>query len=84
LSYKITKLIAAELAAHEGIVVEAYRDTVGVWTWGIGVTSRSGHKVWQISLVQHYRSIIIQVVLKELHGCDPSMRVIFPNQKDNS
>ena len=34
-----------ELVAHEGIVLEAYKDSVGVWTWGIGITSASGHNV---------------------------------------
>lgn len=42
---KITPRIAAEIAGHEGIVLEAYRDSVNVWTWGVGVTSASGHSV---------------------------------------
>ncbi|MFY2823559.1 lysozyme [Ruegeria sp. MALMAid1280] len=42
----ITPNVAAELISHEGIVREAYRDSVGVWTWSIGITSSSGHKVW--------------------------------------
>ncbi|SPH24375.1 hypothetical protein DEA8626_03426 [Defluviimonas aquaemixtae] len=46
MSWKITPNIAAELIAHEGIVREAYKDSVGVWTWSVGVTSASGHKVW--------------------------------------
>lgn len=41
----ITQKALIEIAAHEGIVREAYRDSVGVWTWGIGVTSASGHSV---------------------------------------
>jgi len=41
----ITPKIAAELVAHEAIVREAYKDSVGVWTWGVGVTDASGHKV---------------------------------------
>ena len=41
----ITPRIAAELIAHEGIVREAYRDSVGVWTWSVGLTDASGHKV---------------------------------------
>lgn len=36
---------AAELASHEGIVLEAYLDSKGVWTWGVGVTDASGHRV---------------------------------------
>ena len=34
-----------ELLSHEGIVCEAYKDSVGVWTWGVGVTDASGHRV---------------------------------------
>lgn len=34
-----------ELLSHEGIVREAYKDSVGVWTWGVGVTDASGHHV---------------------------------------
>lgn len=34
-----------ELASHEGVVLEAYKDSKGIWTWGIGVTNMSGHNV---------------------------------------
>lgn len=32
-------------ASKEDLVRQAYKDSVGVWTWGFGVTSASGHKV---------------------------------------
>lgn len=41
----LTPRIALELLAHEGIVREAYRDSQGVWTWGVGITDASGHRV---------------------------------------
>ena len=41
----ITERIMLEILEHEGIVLEAYKDSVGVWTWGAGVTSKSGHSV---------------------------------------
>lgn len=41
----LTEKMLLELAEHEGLVLEAYRDSVGVWTWGFGVTDASGHKV---------------------------------------
>ena len=41
----ITVKIAQEIISHEAIVREAYKDTVGVWTWGIGITNASGHNV---------------------------------------
>ena len=37
--------VLAELVSHEGIVLEAYKDSKGIWTWGIGVTDNSGHRV---------------------------------------
>ena len=32
----------AALVAHEGIVPGPYRDSVGVWTWGVGHTAGAG------------------------------------------
>lgn len=42
---KVDADIALELASHEGLVRQAYKDSVGVWTWCIGITSASGHNV---------------------------------------
>jgi len=41
----LTERIVREILGHEAIVQEAYKDSVGVWTWGVGVTSASGHNV---------------------------------------
>lgn len=41
----LTARIAAEIAHHEGLVREAYRDSVGVLTWSVGLTDATGHKV---------------------------------------
>jgi GH24 family phage-related lysozyme (muramidase) len=41
----LTVRVACETAGAEGIVREWYRDSMGVGTWGIGVTDRSGHRV---------------------------------------
>lgn len=41
----LTEKTLLEIAEHEGLVLEAYRDSVGVLTWGFGVTDASGHKV---------------------------------------
>lgn len=45
MTQKLTARAAAEIVSHEAIVLEAYKDSVSVWTWGIGVTDASGHKV---------------------------------------
>jgi lysozyme len=34
-----------EVISHEAIVLEAYKCSAGVWTWGVGVTNASGHIV---------------------------------------
>lgn len=41
----ITPRMVLEILEHEAIVLEAYKDSVGKWTWGVGVTSASGHSV---------------------------------------
>lgn len=41
----LTVRTALELVGHEAIVLEWYKDSVGVGTWGIGVTNRSGHSI---------------------------------------
>ncbi|RYG88816.1 MAG: hypothetical protein EON59_03235 [Alphaproteobacteria bacterium] len=42
---RLTARVVLELIGHEAIVQEAYRDSVGVWTWAVGVTNASGHEV---------------------------------------
>lgn len=41
----LTPRALCELVDHEGIVLEWYLDSVGVGTWGPGITDKSGHKV---------------------------------------
>lgn len=40
-----TPRIVGEILQHEGLAREAYRDSVGVWTWSVGITDASGHGV---------------------------------------
>jgi lysozyme len=44
-SGQITERVALEILSHEAIIREAYKDSVGVWTWSAGITSASGHSV---------------------------------------
>lgn len=37
--------VAMEIAFHEALIRQAYKDSVGRWTWSIGLTSATGHKV---------------------------------------
>ncbi len=41
----ITYDVVLEVAHHEAIIRRAYKDSIGIWTWSAGITSRSGHKV---------------------------------------
>lgn len=43
---RLTPKIVAAVAHEEGLVLEAYKDSVGVWTWALGVTDASGHQVY--------------------------------------
>lgn len=45
MSNLLTVRTGLELVGHEAIVLESYLDSENVWTWGIGVTDKSGHKV---------------------------------------
>lgn len=42
----LTPKAVAFLASEEGLVLEAYKDSVNVWTWALGVTNASGHQVY--------------------------------------
>lgn len=42
---KITEKVVGEIIYHEGFVREAYKDSVGVWTWGFGLTNATGHNI---------------------------------------
>lgn len=37
--------VAMELIGHEAVIRQAYRDSVGVWTWAVGMTNATGHTV---------------------------------------
>lgn len=37
--------VALEIASHEALIRQAYKDSVGVWTWCVGMTSATGHNV---------------------------------------
>jgi lysozyme len=45
MSMDITPRIAMEIASHEAIIRQAYKDSVGVWTWSVGLTAATGHDV---------------------------------------
>jgi len=43
--HTLTPRIVGEILSHEGLVREAYRDSQGIWTWSVGITDASGHRV---------------------------------------
>lgn len=38
----LTLRVAMETIEHEAVVLEAYKDSVGIWTWAVGLTKASG------------------------------------------
>ena len=42
---ELTCKIALEVASHEAVIRQAYKDIVGVWTWSVGLTNACGHNV---------------------------------------
>lgn len=45
--FRLTPRTVAAVAHEEGLVLEAYKDSVGVWTWALGVAETGGHNVRQ-------------------------------------
>lgn len=41
----LTERTLLELVSHEAVICEAYKDSRGVWTFGVGMTNATGHKV---------------------------------------
>lgn len=45
--FALTPKIVCAVAHEEGLVLEAYLDSEGVWTWALGVAETGGHNVRQ-------------------------------------
>lgn len=41
----VTYKVALEVASHEAVIRKAYKDSVKVWTWSVGLTAATGHNV---------------------------------------
>lgn len=37
--------VALEVASHEALIRQAYKDSAGIWTWCVGMTNATGHHV---------------------------------------
>lgn len=73
----ITTRVALEVASHEGIVRQAYRDSGGTWTWSVGLTGASGHNVEQyIDTPQPMRKCL-EVWLMVLEAYADAVRAAF-------
>lgn len=43
--WKLSADMAMEVASHEAVIRQAYKDSKGIWTWSVGLTSATGHIV---------------------------------------
>lgn len=43
--WPVTMLVAQGIGNEEALIRQAYKDSEKVWTWSIGITSKSGHDV---------------------------------------
>jgi lysozyme len=78
----LTPRVCQELLEHEALVQEAYKDSEGVWTWGVGITSASGIAVTRYidkpqpilacleAYVDRLRSVYLPSVLEAFDGYD--------------
>ena len=42
---RVDYAVAMEVAAHEALLRQAYKDSEGVLTWCVGMTNSTGHRV---------------------------------------
>lgn len=61
---ELTPRVVANTAREEGLVLEAYRDPKGIWTWSLGIATTGGHNV----LVYKDRPQPIDVALRAAIG----------------
>lgn len=76
----LTPKVIAYLGHKEGLTTEAYKDSVGVWTWALGVTNASGHDVMRYkdrpSTLQEAIDVSVWLI-KEKYL--PAVEKAFPN-----
>lgn len=80
---KITARTALELASHEGLVRQAYKDSVGVWTWSIGITNASGHNVERYIGKPQTLEVCLEVYVWALEKYANDVRKVFKDKPLN-
>lgn len=67
----ITVKTALEICHHEAVIRRAYKDSVGKWTWSVGLTDATGHGVERYidnpQPMQHCLSIFIWALESYAH-----------------
>lgn len=77
----ITPRIALEVAHHEAIIRQAYKDSVGVWTWSVGLTNASGHNVERYIGKPQTMQKCLEVFLWALERYAHDVREVFRGYK---
>ena len=69
---KVDYQIALEVASHEALIRQTYKDSVGVLTWAVGMTSATGHGVKRYigkpQSIQHCMNLYAWALTKYAEG----------------
>lgn len=72
---------AMEVAGHEAIIRQAYKDSVGVWTWSVGLTSATGHLVERYIGKPQSLEHCLRVYVWALDNYADAVRKVFADTK---
>ena len=77
---------AVEIALSEAVIRTAYKDSGGIWTWSVGLTSNTGHDVTRYidapQSMQHCMDLYVWALKRYTKQVDEvfASRGYFPNQ----
>lgn len=81
---KVSKRGLAEIAGHEGIVTSRYKDSVGVWTLGIGHTAAAGAPDPKTNVREYSISEIMDIFARDIGKFEARVRKAFTRELTQS
>ena len=79
---KISEKGVAFIAAHEGVVSKAYRDTRGVWTIGVGHTASAGPPT-PVAGMRVTRDEALAIFVRDLSRFEARVDQVLPNSSEH-